>query len=331
MRKMNGFFERKTVKSHSGAESKTILKNHRLSLCLCASLGLCLGLFGGFTDYFSPSMWLKADDVIEDESSEVLSEALAPIISAEGAILMNADTGEVIYEKEADKRLYPASTTKIMTTLITLEAMEEVGAGMDSKVIVPKAAVGIEGTSIYLKEGEEVSMEELLYGAMHKSGNDAATCLGICATGSVEEFVDRMNEKTKTLGCRNTHFQNPSGLTDKNHYTTARDLALISREALKNDKFRAIASSKKWPNESSVIQAPGSGRSFKNKNKTITQYEGATGLKIGYTKAAGRTLAASAKKGNVELIAVVLNDANWFDDAYALLDYGFERLSGSVQ
>ena len=127
-----------------------------------------------------------------------------------------------------------------------------------------------------------------------------------------------MNERARGLGCKGPNFVNPSGLFDENHYTTARDLAIISREAMKNDAFREIAGTKKWSSKATD-------RTFVNKNKTVTEYEGATGIKIGYTKKSGRTLAASAESGDKELIAVVLNDPNWFADAYAMLDYGFAR------
>lgn len=252
-----------------------------------------------------------------DEKAEEVA-SFAPIISASGAILITADEGEIIYEKDADKKLMPASTTKIMTALVALEILEEIGTGPDSRVIIPKDAIGVEGSSIYLKAGEKITIEELLYGTMLQSGNDAATALAICCGGTLENFVDKMNEKAKELGCRNTNFINPSGLSHEEHYTTAGDLARIAREAMKNEYFRKIVGAKSWHSQDAE-------RTFSNKNKTVTQYEGATGIKIGYTKASGRTLVASAKRGEVELIAVVLNDSNWFNDAYAMMDYGFSR------
>jgi len=242
----------------------------------------------------------------------------APVISAKGAILIDAENGRVIYEKDAKEKLAPASTTKIMTALVALEIMEEIGADLDSRIKVPKEAVGIEGSSLYLKVNEEVSLGELLYGMMLQSGNDAATATAISLDGNMEAFLERMNERAEEIGCKNTHFTNPSGLYDKNHFTTAADLAIIAREAMKNRVFREIVAAESWCSEETS-------RKFTNKNKTITQYEGATGIKIGYTKLSGRTLAASAKRGGKELIAVVLDDPNWFKDAYALLDYGFMR------
>ncbi|MBQ9961408.1 MAG: D-alanyl-D-alanine carboxypeptidase [Firmicutes bacterium] len=267
-------------------------------LCLCMSV---IGWYGYEKNY-----------------SAETSALLAPIVSAKGAILIDAADGSVIYEKNADQKLYPASTTKIMTALIALEVMEEIDADFESTIVVPKEAAGIEGSSLYLKAGEKVSVEELLYGMMLQSGNDAATAIAICMGGNVENFVKLMNEKADELGCRNTHFVNSSGLYDENHYTTARDLAIIACEAMKNTDFRKVVAAPDWAGEDS-------GRKITNKNKTIHQYDGATGIKIGYTRASGRTLVASAKRGNKELIAVMLSAPDWFKDGYALMDYGFMR------
>ena len=280
-------------------------------------LAFMIGSLGGLAEYFSPSVRVDDNDLFDMQES-VEASSLAPTISAEGAILINAEDGSVIYEKNADKRLYPASTTKIMTALISLEIMDEINAELDSEIKVPKKAVGIEGSSLYLKEGEFITAEELLYGTMLQSGNDGATALAISIGGNMSNFVERMNNKAVELGCRETNFVNPSGLFDKEHYTTARDLALISKAAMETQAFREIVSSKNWSSDTT-------GRSFTNKNKTIAEYDGATGVKIGYTKKSGRTLVASAKRGDTELIAVVLNAPNWFQDAYALLDYGFAR------
>lgn len=268
-------------------------------------------------------LWLGALSwvVYEQNYSIETLAGLAPTISAESAILIDAKDGSVIYEKNADKRMYPASTTKIMTALCALEIMEEVEADMSSQITVTAESVGVEGSSVYLKRGEKVSLEELLYGMMLQSGNDAATATAVSLGPGLGNFVLTMNKRAETLGCEDTHFSNPTGLFDKNHYTTARDLAVISREAMQNPVFRDIVCTEQWLGKES-------GRNFSNKNKTIHQYEGATGIKIGYTKASGRTLVASAKRGETELIAVVLSAPDWFEDAYALLDYGFLREEG---
>lgn len=238
-------------------------------------------------------------------------------LGAEGAILIDTKDKTVLFEKNADKKLYPASTTKIMTALVALETLEEIGAGQDSRVTVPDEAAGLEGSSVYLKAGQQVTMEELLYGMMLQSGNDAAAAVAICCGGDMETFVEKMNDKAAALGCGSTHFTNPSGLHDEGHYTTARDLAIIGAAAMEREDFRRIVSAESW-------QSQDTGRSYVNKNKTLFQYDGGNGIKIGYTKASGRTLAASAKRDGKVLIAVVLNDHNWFEDAYGMLDYGFE-------
>ena len=238
-------------------------------------------------------------------------------LGAEGAILIDTKDKTVLFEKNADKKLYPASTTKIMTALVALETLEEIGAGQDSRVTVPDEAAGLEGSSVYLKAGQQVTMEELLYGMMLQSGNDAAAAVAICCGGDMETFVEKMNDKAAALGCGSTHFTNPSGLHDEGHYTTARDLAIIGAAAMEREDFRRIVSAESW-------QSQDTGRSYVNKNKTLFQYDGGNGIKIGYTKASGRTLAASAERDGKVLIAVVLNDHNWFEDAYEMLDYGFE-------
>ncbi len=251
-----------------------------------------------------------------------LVSARAPAISAGSAILIDASDGTVLYEYNADKKMSPASTTKIMTAMVTLDVCRELGIGLDSEILVPKEAEGVEGSSLYLKTGERVCLEELLYGLMLQSGNDAAAALAAALGGSTENFLERMNRRAEELGCENTHFVNSHGLYDAEHYTTARELAVIAREAMKNEDFRRIAAAQEW----SSVDTGDAGRSFVNKNKTVFQYEGGNGIKIGYTKASGRTLVASAARGDIRLIAVVLNDGDWFADAYALMDFGFEVL-----
>lgn len=278
---------------------------------------ICVGMAGGFTEFFGPTLTAKGGGGLNREKSATAAVS-APAISAEGAILTDAADGSIIYEKGADMKLYPASTTKIMTALVAFEIMDEIGADLDSQVVIPKEATGAEGSSIYLKAGEKITLRELMYGMLLKSGNDAAMAVAVCCGGSESAFIKRMNLKAEELGCGSTHFTNPSGLFEKEHYTTARDLARISAEAMKREAFRQIVSAASW-------ESPDSGRNFYNKNKTVNQYPDATGIKIGYTKGSGRTLVASAKRNGKELIAVVLNDSNWFNDAYSMLDYGFAQ------
>lgn len=286
------------------------------TLAFITVICLFFGMLGGLVEYMSPTMRVDEDELKPPQRS-VNASVKAPSVSAEGAVLVDGSSRRVIYEKNSDKRLYPASTTKIMTALVTLETLDELGLGPDSKVIVPVEAAGVEGSSLYLKAGEKLSLEELLYGLMLQSGNDSAEAIAVCVGGTREAFVEKMNLKAEQLGCSGTHFVNPSGLFDENHYTTAGDLAIIAAEAMEREDFREIVGAQKWESEETD-------RSFVNKNKTVFNYEGGNGVKIGFTKKSGRTLVASAERDGTELIAVVLRDGNWFNDAYALMDYGFE-------
>lgn len=294
-------------------------RNNKNKICAAFICGAFLiGALGGLG--ISPR---EADRMMEGAEAQAKTTAVSqpeispPSVSAESAVLID-ESGQILYEKNANAKGYPASTTKIMTALVTLEKLDELGLDEKSEIIAPEEAVGIEGSSIYLKKGERLTIEELLYGLMLRSGNDSAAALAVCMGGSLGEFVSMMNERAAALGCSGTHFTNPSGLYEENHYTTASDLAKIAHEAMKRQDFREIVGAKDWQN------TDGS-RSFHNKNKTVFQYEGATGIKIGFTKASGRTLVASAERDGRQMIAVVLRDGNWFNDAYVLMDYGFEQ------
>lgn len=235
-------------------------------------------------------------------------------VSASSAIVMDVTTGRVLYEKNMNEKKPMASTTKIMTALLALEKTD-----LDSVIKIPKNAVGVEGSSIYLKNNESLKMKDLLYGLMLRSGNDAAVAIASSISGSTEKFAQLMNEKAEELGAKHTHFVNPHGLHHKDHYTCAYDLALITRAALKNKDFNNIVKTKLW-----VADRDGY-KYFYNKNKTLTQLDGGDGVKIGYTKAAGRCLVTSATRNGMQLICVVLNDPNWFEDSYKLLDDAFEK------
>lgn len=294
-------------------------RNSKNKICAAVICGaFLLGALGGLG--ISPR---EADRMMEGAEAQAKTTAVSqpeispPSVSAESAVLID-ESGQILYEKNANAKGYPASTTKIMTALVTLEKLDELGLDEKSEIIAPEEAVGIEGSSIYLKKGERLTIEELLYGLMLRSGNDSAAALAVCMGGSLGEFVSMMNERAAALGCSGTHFTNPSGLYEENHYTTASDLAKIAHEAMKREDFREIVRAKDWQSEDGS-------RSFHNKNKTVFQYEGATGIKIGFTKASGRTLVASAERDGRQMIAVVLRDGNWFNDAYALMDYGFEQ------
>ncbi|MCT4618699.1 MAG: D-alanyl-D-alanine carboxypeptidase [Marinisporobacter sp.] len=238
----------------------------------------------------------------------------AMTISASSAIVMDVKTGRVLYKNNINDRKPMASTTKIMTALLGLEE-----CSLDKNIKVPKNAVGVEGSSIYLNYDETLTMKDLVYGLMLRSGNDAAVAIATHVSGSVEKFACLMNERAKKIGANNTNFVNPHGLHHKDHYTTAYDLALITREALMNPKFKEIVKTKMW-----VADREGF-KYFHNKNKTLRQFEGGDGVKTGYTKVAGRCLVTSATRDGVQLVCVVLNDPNWFQDSYNLLDHAFNE------
>ena len=232
-----------------------------------------------------------------------------PGISASHAILMDVDSGQVLYERSADAESLIASTTKIMTGLLVCEQCD-----LSEKLKIPAQAVGVEGSSMYLKQNEVLSVEELLYGMLLQSGNDAAVALAVYCAGSVEQFVEQMNRKAQQLGLEHTHFANPNGLDSEENYGTARDLAELTRCALKNEDFARIVATK---------TATVAGRVLANHNKLLWRYEGAIGVKTGYTRSAGRILVSAAQRSGRTLIAVTINAPDDWNDHTALLDYGF--------
>ncbi|WIV10967.1 D-alanyl-D-alanine carboxypeptidase family protein [Proteiniborus sp. MB09-C3] len=237
-----------------------------------------------------------------------------PSPSAESAVLIDSKTGRIMYSLNHDLKRPMASTTKIMTALLAIEHGD-----LDSIVKVKDSAVGVEGSSIYLAKNEEILLKDLIYGLMLRSGNDAAVAIAEHISGSIDKFVILMNEKAKDIGALNTNFVNPHGLHDSNHYSTAYDLAIITREAMKLDFFREVSKTKTWVANREINQH------FLNKNDVLWDYKGGDGVKIGYTKAAGRCLVASATRDEMQLIAVVINDGNWFNDCYRMFDFGFEN------
>lgn len=234
-------------------------------------------------------------------------------VSAQKAYVLDAVSGRVLYEKNANEQSLIASTTKIMTALIVCEQCNVL-----DRMRIPKEAVGIEGSSMYLKEGEVLTLQELLYGLMLSSGNDAAVALAIYCGGTVEGFCELMNDKARNLGLTGTHFENPNGLDSPNHYSTARDLAKLAAYAMENPIFRKTVSAK---------QLKVGERYLTNHNKLLWRVEGADGVKTGYTKAAGRILVSSATRQGRRLIAVTLDDPDDWDDHAALLEEGFSRYS----
>ncbi|MCF6462054.1 D-alanyl-D-alanine carboxypeptidase family protein [Clostridium sp. Cult1] len=242
-----------------------------------------------------------------------------PDINAQSAILIDAQSKRVLASYNPHTKLPIASTTKIMTALLALENGE-----LYDKINVDINAVGIEGSSIYLEEGEVITLEDLLYGLMLRSGNDSAVAIAEYLGKNIEDFVKMMNEKAKNIGAEDTNFMNPHGLHHENHYSTAYDLALITAEAMNFEEFNQIVSSKTWKANRDKNNI------FYNKNKTLWEYKGGDGVKTGYTTKSGRCLVTSATRNGTKLIAVVLNDSNWFDDCYRLMDYGFDNFTTYV-
>ncbi len=235
--------------------------------------------------------------------------------SAKAAITIEAQTGISLYEKNADEQLPMASTTKIMTALVALE-----NADINQTFTVSETACKVEGTQIGLLAGDQISLNDLLHMLMMKSANDAAQTIAENISGSLEAFAELMNERAKQMGLTHTHFENPHGLPSDNHYTTARELALIAAEALKNDTFAQIVSTKKK-------KLDYHGLVIENSNRLLSSYEYTTGVKTGFTKAAGRCLVTSAKKDGVTLINVTLNDGNDWQDHTEMFEEGFRRVS----
>lgn len=258
-------------------------------------------------------------------SKPILSKAVygaqLPEILGEAGMLIDVKTGYILFEKNPHKKLFPASITKVLTAIISLE-----NAKLDDIVAIGNNPPLVDGTRIYLEKGEQLTLKQLLYALMLQSANDAAVAIAEHISGSVPDFARLMNKKAMELGCLDSNFTNPHGLTDENHYTSAYDMALIAQYALKNPVFAEIIHTKSYtiPNMNDK-----NGRSLINANKLLRMYKGADGVKTGYTTAAGQTIIASATQNNRQLLAVVLKTqgtAVW-DDPIKLLNFGFDNFN----
>ncbi len=234
-------------------------------------------------------------------------------VSAQYACVMDAQTGRVIYEKNAYSPHSMASTTKIMTALVALE-----NSNLSDIVTVSKNAAGVEGTSLYLKPGEKIVMEDLLYGLLLQSGNDAAIAIAEHIAGSTQKFALLMTSRAKSIGAKNTVFKNPNGLDEDGHVTTAYDLALITQQALKNEIFSKIVATKS-------IKIKNGTQTVTNHNKMLTMYSDCIGVKTGFTKKTGRCLVTAAERGGTKIIAVTLNAPDDWNDHKNMLNYAFEN------
>jgi D-alanyl-D-alanine carboxypeptidase/D-alanyl-D-alanine carboxypeptidase (penicillin-binding protein 5/6) len=243
-----------------------------------------------------------------------------PSVSAQSYVLYCADNGQIICSQNENKKMKPASTTKIMTSLITLEQ----AASANKRVEFTQEMVA-EGSSMYLKVGDVVTLKDLAAGMMMASGNDAANAAAITISGSKEKFAELMNQKAAQIGMKNTHFVTPSGLDDDNHYSTALDMAVLMTYALENEDFANLTSQKSTA--VSFIKPQSQQTTYANHNRLLSLYEYCIGGKTGYTMAAGRCLVSAAKKDGLTLVCVTLNDANDWNDHIALFDYGFSALA----
>lgn len=245
-------------------------------------------------------------------------EAAAPDLSAKRAALINADTGELIYGKNEHERTSMASTTKIMTSLLALESGKQ-----NDVVTASEQAVRVEGTSIGLRAGDQITLKTLVCGMLLESGNDAANVTAEYLAGSSAAFAAMMNKRAAEIGMQDTHFVTPSGLDDEEHYSTAYDMALLGACAIQNRAFVQICSARSMRVS---YGTPEAARTFTNHNRMLADYEGAIGIKTGFTKKSGRCLVTAARRNGVTLVAVTLNDPDDWRDHAALLDYGFEQV-----
>ena len=252
----------------------------------------------------------------------ILPVRAAPGMSGECGCLYLPQIDRMLVEKNADRRHPMASTTKIMTALVAIE-----NCRLDDEVVIPEEAVGVEGSSIYLRAGEHQTMENLLYALLLSSANDAAAAIAIHTAGSIAAFADMMNERAADMGLKNTHFTNPHGLNDENHYTTASDLARIAAEAMANPTFRTIVSTK---HKVIRVQDGTQARALSNHNRLLRSYEDCVGVKTGYTKISGRCLVSAAERDGMLLIAVTLDAPDDWRDHTHMLDYGFSLYEGRI-
>lgn len=254
-----------------------------------------------------------------------VARAAGPEVSAQSAVVLTADTGTVLFEKDGHTPRPVASTTKIMTALLALEAAQEQG---DPLVDITQEMVAVEGSSMGLQAGDSISLTGLAAGMLLASGNDAANAAALYLDGSLESFAARMNQRAAALGMEDTHFVTPSGLDGEDaqglgHLSTAYDMALLARAALEDQAFRQLCSS---PSLAVEFAEPVKRVTYTNHNKLLTQYPGCVGVKTGFTKEAGRCLVSAAERDGALLIAVTLNAPNDWQDHTALLDYGFSQV-----
>lgn len=247
-------------------------------------------------------------------------ESDKPAVNAQACVLYCVDDGKVYFSVNENKKMKPASTTKLMTSLLTLEYADSA-----DKTVTFTKDMTAEGSSMYLKIGEKVRLSDLAAGMMMASGNDAANAAAISISGSTEKFAELMNKRAAVIGMKNTHFVTPSGLDDENHYSTAYDMALLMSYALENESFAKLTSQKSVTVE--FVEPEPKKTTYTNHNRLLSMYEYCTGGKTGYTMAAGRCLVSSAQKDGLTFVCVTLNDRNDWNDHIALYNYGFSQFA----
>ncbi|MBQ7364257.1 MAG: D-alanyl-D-alanine carboxypeptidase [Clostridia bacterium] len=278
---------------------------------------LIFSLMGDFIAYTAP-----ADSIAQPTLQETQAPHIYPAptlsLSAKHAVLITAN-GDVVYAKNAYEKAEMASTTKIMTALLTAEYLEKHSYAVTTTVT--SRAQGVEGSSVYLEEGETVRVLDLLYALLLASANDAAVALAEAVGGTVQDFVALMNEKSRSLALDNTNFQNPHGLPSEEHYTTAYSLARLMAYAMKNPLFARVSATTRY-----TMQTDRATRHIVNHNRLLTSYDGTLGGKTGFTKRAGRCLVTAAEREGVRLFAVTLSAPDDWNDHKTLFDYGFSAI-----
>ncbi len=258
----------------------------------------------------------KSDDSFADVcEAHSLTDAQYAGGAMTSGVVMECSSRRALIDNNMHAKCYPASTTKVLTALVVLQRLP-----LEMTVTVPKRAVGVEGSSIYLRAGQRVTVEDLLYGLMLRSGNDAAQTLAYAVAGSIDAFARIMNEVARQCGAQNSNFVNPHGLHDDMHYTTAYDMALIASKAYEYEEFRKIVNTK-----IAKISIDGESVAIGNKNKLLKQYKGANGVKTGYTKKSGRCLVGGAEREDMQLISVVMNCPDMWRQTANMLDVCFEN------
>ena len=299
-------------------------RNHSLNFCLrfIGILFFVLVVING-NERYAYGEEKSINDAVsvtaaDDDLSFIPPNDALPKVTARSAIVIEAKTGKILYARDIDSLRYPASTTKIMTLIYALE-----NGHLDDIVSVSDKAAETEGSTVWLEYNEHVKLKDLLYGMMLVSGNDSATAVAEHMLGSSEAFAARMTERARELGAEHTNFRNVTGLPDPGHYTTARDFAKIAAYGYSLPGFESIVSSKKYTmlRERAPIY-----REVENENILLWIYDGANGVKTGYTDAAGRCLVSAAKRNGIQLIAVVFDSLYMWNDSIAMLNYGFQNI-----